>query len=260
MRDGLAPIYRKWLREAQIDAAADAIAEANIQALVKTDQLSSLFERLNELLTDVLTTPAEADEAAWKRRAAARDILLAGRKDSVIGVVLALAKLSGAIQVQTRKALGADDPPMQVPLAAPDSGPAQNPSHSTSPMLDFSQFTTDELEKMQRAAEMVRQRVGLPAVPTPPAAPKAAAPSNQATGRNDQDRAAERNSQASDAEGSPRSSALARHILGEADGSWASPTPASNNNLLSNETARLGRAETATGARTPRRPPTQRAP
>ncbi|MGK7871434.1 hypothetical protein [Falsiroseomonas sp. E2-1-a20] len=260
MRDGLAPAYRERLREAQIDAAADAIAEANLRALAKADQLSRLFERLDELLTDVLTTPAEDDEAGWKRRASARDILLAGRKDSVIGAVLALAKLAGAIQVQTRKALGADEPAMQVPLAAPDSGPTQNANHSTSPKVDFSKFTTDELETMQRVAEIIGPQMGWPAVPTPPAGPKAAAPSNLATEANGLDCAAALNPQASDARGSPRSSAQARHILGKADGSWASPTPVSNSNRLSNETIGLGGAETATGAGTPRPPPTRRAP
>jgi hypothetical protein len=266
MRDGLAPAYRERLREAQIDAAADAIAEANLQALAKADQLSNLFDRLNELVGDALTTPAEADRAACERRASARDILLAGRKGSVLGAVLALAKLAGNIQVQNRKALGADDPPMQVPLATLDDGSVQSAGLSTSPMLDYSQLTTAELEVLMSAAQIFERWKERPPAIVPPGDPEvarpraAAAQSNRATEGNALDRAAELNPHASDAGGSQRSPAQARHILGKADGSWASPPVALNSNRPSNETTRLGRAEAATRTVTPRRPPTQRAP
>jgi hypothetical protein len=253
MRDGLAPAYRERLREARIDAAADAIAEANLRALAKADQLSNLFDRLNELVGDALTTPAEADKAACERRASARDLLLAGPRDSIISAVLALAKLAGNIQVQTRKALGADDRPMQVPLATPDSGPVQSAGLSTSPMLDYSKLTTAELEVLMSAARIFEGRKERPPAIVPPgdpevARPRAAAQSNRATEGNDLDRAAELNPHASDAGGSQRLSAQARHILSKADGSWVSPPLVSNSNRPLNETTRLGRAEAATGA------------
>ena len=162
---------RARLREEHVEAAADVIAAANLAALAKVTRLDATFERLTSLLADALTTPADDDEAGRKRRAEALNVLLAGRSDSITSTIMAQAKLAESIQNQRRKALGADDRPKQVQLTGAGGGPIQTENHTATTVVDYSRYTTAELEELMRAAAIIEGRQERPPVPMPPGDP-----------------------------------------------------------------------------------------
>lgn len=166
---------RAKLREAHVEAAADVIAAANLSALAKVTRLDATFERLTELLGDALTAPADDDAAGQKRRADALNVLLAGRSDSITGTIMAQAKLAESIQNQRRKALGADDRPKQVQLTGAGGGPIQTENQTATTMVDYSRYSTAELEQLMQAAAIIEGRQERPPVPMPPGDPAAEA-------------------------------------------------------------------------------------
>jgi len=168
---------RETLREEVIEQAADVIAEANRRALAKADHLDATFSTLSALVADLLSRPAESDEAAMRRKAEAMQTLLAGRSDTVTGAILALAKLAESIQGQRRKALGADDRPKQVQLTGAGGGPIQTEnSGAVAVAVDYGKLSTEELTRLMEAASILEGKRERPPIPMPPGDPEPAAP------------------------------------------------------------------------------------
>lgn len=167
-RDELTPEDRAALRDARVEAAADVIAQANLQALSKVSKLDRTFDRLTDLLDAALAKPASEDDV--KAQAEALNVLLAGRGDSLMGVISTQAKLAETIQNQRRKALGMEDRPKRVEHTGPGGGPIETDTRTTVE-VDYSRFTTEELELMRAAAQVVEGRKSRPPIPMPPTGP-----------------------------------------------------------------------------------------